>query len=102
MDASIEEVTEEEGDDGAGWDIFAGSWEAYEAYGEPAIDIEWINTNLDNTVETILKSKKGSIKNAPKKPGDPDWQVILGMTLREIQELTQKGDKGFVEEFINY
>ena len=75
--------------------MFGGSWENYEAYGEAIVDVVWINANLDKTVEEILRTKRGSIKNAPKKPGDPNWDLILGMTLREIQELAQKGDKGF-------
>ena len=77
------------------WNVFEGSWEAYENSGEAFIDIAWINDNLNKTVKEILKSKKGDIKKAPKKPGDPDWGSILSMTLEEIRKRAQDGDKGF-------
>lgn len=60
--------------------------------------IERINqNNLDKTVEEILKTKKGSIKNAPLPPGGPDWKDLLKMTLRQIKELAQKNVTGFKE-----
>ncbi len=81
------------------WDVFQGSWEAYEKSGEAIIDITWINDNLDKTVKEILKSKRGNIKKAPKKPGDPDWNSILELTLAEILRRAQDGDKGFARVY---
>ena len=54
-------------------------------------------SNMNKTVEEILKTKKGSIKNAPLPPGGPSWKDILKKTLREIKELAQKGKKGYKE-----
>ena len=50
--------------------------------------------NGNKTVKEILKTKKGSIKNAPLPPGGPHWDDILFMTLNEIQRLA-RGDSGW-------
>ena len=55
------------------------------------------NDNMNKTVAEILKSKKGSIKNAPLPPGGPHWNDILKKTLKEIKSLAQKGKKGYKE-----
>ena len=55
------------------------------------------NANMNKTVEEILKTKKGSIKNAPLPPGGPNWKDILKKTLKEIKELAQKNKKGYKE-----
>lgn len=51
--------------------------------------------NKNKTVSEILKSKKGSIRNAPLPPGSPSWDSILTLTLAEIQRRAQRGDTGF-------
>jgi len=51
--------------------------------------------NKNKTVSEILKSKKGSIRNAPLPPGSPSWDSILTLTLAEIQRRAQRGDIGF-------
>ena len=53
--------------------------------------------NMDKTVEEILKTKQGRIRQAPLPPGGPDWKDILQKTLREIKELAQKNVKGYKE-----
>jgi len=60
--------------------------------------VERINKeNMDKTVEEILKSKKGSIKNAPLPPGSPSWNDIVKITLVEIMRRAQRGEIGFKE-----
>jgi len=51
----------------------------------------------NRTVSDILKTKKGSIKNAPKPPGSPSWNSILTLTLSEVQRRAQQGWKGYKE-----
>ena len=46
-------------------------------------------------MEEILKSKKASIKNAPRPPGSPSWDSIMKLTLAEIFRRAQSGDTGF-------
>lgn len=77
------------------WDMFMGSWEEYEAYGVYASNNDWVTQNLHKQVKDILKSKMGSIKNAPKKKGDPSWDTIYLMTLEEIQKRMNEGDAGY-------
>lgn len=77
------------------WDMFMGSWEEYEAYGVYASNNDWVTQNLHKQVKDILKSKMGSIKNAPKKKGDPSWDIIYLMTLEEIQKRMNEGDAGY-------
>lgn len=55
------------------------------------------NDNMNKKVKDILKTKKGSIKNAPLPPGGPNWNDLLEKTLKEIKELANKGVKGFKE-----
>ena len=55
------------------------------------------NDNMNKTVEQILKTKKGSIKQAPLPPGGPSWNDLLKKTLKQIKELAQKGVKGYKE-----
>ena len=59
--------------------------------------IVYNNANDNKTVEEILKTKKGSIKQAPLPPEGPHWDDILKKTLKEIKELARKGAKGYKE-----
>ena len=49
----------------------------------------------NRTVSDILKTKKGTIKNAPLPPGSPSWNSIMTLTLAEIQRRAQRGDIGY-------
>ena len=52
--------------------------------------------NDDNeTVEDILKRKKGTIKQAPLEPGSPSWDDILGETWRSIKRKARQRKKGY-------
>ncbi len=57
----------------------------------------YVEANSNKTVKEILKTKKGSIKNAPIPPGGPHWNDILNKTLGEIKKLAQKGVVGYKE-----
>lgn len=48
-----------------------------------------------------LKNKKGSIKNAPLKPGGPQWSDILKLTLAEIQRRSQNVTP-VLKQYMNY
>ena len=50
---------------------------------------------MGKTVREILKSKKGSIKNAKPPKGSPGWDSIMDMTLAEIYKRAQQGEPGF-------
>lgn len=94
----------------ANWDVVSANWDqivsAFQRAFSSTVEnitqaLEDIRVNVyfymnkDKTVEDILKNKKGSIKNAPLKPGGPQWSDILKLTLAEIQRRAQKGDTGF-------
>jgi len=51
----------------------------------------------DKTVEEVLKTKKGSIKNAPLPPGGPNWSDLLPLSMETIRKLAQKGETGYRE-----
>lgn len=55
------------------------------------------NTYGDKTVEEVLTTKKGSIKNAPLPPGGPNWNDLLPLTMEEVRRLAQKGETGYKE-----
>jgi len=57
----------------------------------------YLNSQMNKTVEEVLKTKKGSIKNAPLPPGGPNWKDLLKKTMKEIKDLAQKGVKGYKE-----
>jgi len=75
-------------------------WAGITIYNNYQTSVRIARINKDNsnkTVEQILKTKKGSIKNAPLPPGGPNWNDLLKKTLKEIKELAQKGVKGYKE-----
>ena len=47
------------------------------------------------TVRQILRSKKGSIKNAPLAPGSPDWAEILDDTWEEVVRRARQREIGY-------
>lgn len=49
----------------------------------------------DETVEEILKRKKGSIKNAPLGQKSPPWDDILEETWAEIKEKAKRRKPGY-------
>jgi hypothetical protein len=52
--------------------------------------------NDDNeTVDDILKRKKGTIKQAPLEPGSPSWGDIRGETWRSINRKARQRKKGY-------
>ena len=53
--------------------------------------------NMDKTVQEILQTKQGRIRQAPLPPGGPNWDDILQKTLKEIKELAKKNAKGYKE-----
>lgn len=46
-------------------------------------------------VSDILKSKKGSIKNAPLEQGAPSWDELQTLTWQEIEEGAKQGKSGY-------
>jgi hypothetical protein len=55
------------------------------------------NTYGDKTVGEVLKSKKGSIKNAPLPPGGPNWKDLMPIPMETVRKLAQKGETGYKE-----
>ena len=55
------------------------------------------NTYGDKTVSEVLKTKKGSIKNAPLPPGGPNWNDLLPLSMEAVRKLAQKGETGYRE-----
>ena len=51
--------------------------------------------DLGKKVGEVLKTRKGSIQNAPKPPGTPGWDAIRDLTMAEILRRAQKGETGF-------
>jgi len=53
----------------------------------------------DQTVNDVLKTKRGSIKNAPLPPGGPSWNDLIrdSVTMETIRRLADKGETGFRE-----
>ncbi len=51
--------------------------------------------DLGKKVGEVLKTRKGSIQNAPKPPGTPGWDTIRDLTMAEILRRAQKGETGF-------
>ncbi|MGM0601247.1 MAG: RHS repeat-associated core domain-containing protein [Candidatus Rifleibacteriota bacterium] len=51
--------------------------------------------NSNETVNEILKKRKGSIKDAPLPKGSPSWNKIRHMTLNQIKRKAQKRIPGF-------
>ena len=51
--------------------------------------------DLGKKVGDVLKTRKGSIQNAPKPPGTPGWDTIRDLTMAEILRRAQKGETGF-------
>jgi len=49
----------------------------------------------EQTVQDVLKSRKGSIKNAPIPPGGPSWEMLLPMTMDAIRRLADQGETGY-------
>jgi hypothetical protein len=50
---------------------------------------------IGKKVGDVLKTRKGSIQNAPKPPGTPGWDTIRDLTMAEILRRAQKGETGF-------
>ena len=53
----------------------------------------------DQTVKDVLKTKRGSIKNAPLPPGGPNWNDLIrnGVTMEAIRRLADMGETGYKE-----
>ena len=51
----------------------------------------------NDKVSDILKTRKGSIKNAPKPKGAPSWDDISDMTFAEVTQKAKRGEVGFRE-----
>jgi hypothetical protein len=47
------------------------------------------------TVEEILKTKRGAIRQAPLEKGSPSWDDILHLTWEEIVKRHQRRERGF-------
>ena len=47
------------------------------------------------TVQDVLKDRKGSIKNAPLPPGGPSWELLLPMTMEAVRQAAQRGETGY-------
>ncbi len=69
--------------------------DAIEATGNGFIKINLQLFGGKSTVKEILKSKKGSIKNAPLGKGAPSWDEVLDMRMDEISKNAQKGVPGY-------
>jgi hypothetical protein len=55
-----------------------------------------VNKNLKSPlVSEILKTKKGSIKNAPLPQGSPSWNKIANMTMEEIEAGARTNRPGY-------
>jgi len=57
----------------------------------------WVHNscNDDETVDQVLRRKRGNIKNAPLKRGSPSWEEIRYMKMGEIKRRAQQGEKGY-------
>ena len=51
--------------------------------------------DLGKKVVEVLRTRKGSIQNAPKPPGTPGWDAIRDLTMAEILRRAQNGEPGF-------
>ena len=51
--------------------------------------------NAGKTVEEILKSKQGRIKNAPLDEGSPGWDDIMDLTWEEVERRAQQNQPGY-------
>jgi len=56
----------------------------------------WVHNICDgDLVGDILKTRKGSIKNAELEPGSPSWDNIPNMSWKEIQERAARNEPGY-------
>lgn len=51
--------------------------------------------DLDQTVDEVLKSRKGSVKRAPLPKGSPSWEDIRHLTMKQVLERKQVGMVGY-------
>ncbi len=61
----------------------------------PAKIVAKLHKFAGQTVEQILKTKKGSIKNADLPAGSPSWSSIMKMSWEQIEAAAKSKQAGF-------